>query len=889
MQKAKAQSLQRHDDSIAVAKLPLPVFSSLTMGGEIRLIPCNEAACRSVIGEPAVGDLLELGRVFESDFAAVLAQAVARCLMDGKDKQMSCGRLTPGGPAPCLVRVARAAPSSAVIVVLPASNGPDMASGRDTLAAVSHELRTPLNSIIGFAEMMSQEFMGPLGSPEYREYANLIGNAGRSILERFNQETERERLTAIQNQDDYENIIELAPDMICICIAGNITKINAAGIAMLGMWDGSTLVGRPFNNFVIDDYKEVFSGGMELLLEENAQVPVKLRRRDGTVVDAEINVLPFAPTDDADDGEHAVILAARDVTERQRTIRTILDREERLRRTMDTVNDAIVVIDEGGVIESANAAASTIFGYTARELVNRRLETIIDCSSSEQSIDELMERATLADGSAVHSNAVEVEGRRRNGNGFPVEIAINGMRFDGRRLMIGSIRDISERKAYERELKRIATRDALTGLPNRYQFEHQLDDAIAEIHSSGGAFSVMSCDLNAFKSINDALGHVFGDKVLRAAAERIKDILGGRGYLAHFGGDDFFILVTADEDRMELENIASSLCQEMAKPLHVEDKEIFTSCTIGICHYPDDAGDRIELMQHADTVTHYAKKYFAGSYAFYTQPLSEQAQRRLDIERNLRRAIERRELSILYQPKVSLTNRDVIGAEALLRWTSKELGFVPTDEFIVVAEQTGLIIDIGQWVLEEVCKQGATWIREGLPPIHLGVNLSAVQFLHGNLNEDIRRALRDTRFEPRLLDLELTESMLVENPERTIEALLELKKLGVTVSMDDFGTGYSALSLLTRFPLDTLKVDRAFVMNLPDDRDAATIARTIVSMAQQLNFAVVAEGIETESQMTFLNALGCDIGQGYLFGKPMGAAKLADMVTAQVAERAAKS
>jgi len=854
--------------------LPIPIYVTSLERSGIHLTAANVAA---TVASGVVGDSVELQDIFAEGSLEEMEYAIDRCQEKGGTLSLSCQRRLDFASECCSARLAKLDSGHVVIALISSDLDPNVAAGRDTLAAISHELRTPLNSIIGFAEMMSQEILGPLGSLQYREYTDLIGKAGRSILERFNQETERERLSAIRHQDDYEHIIELAPDMICICVGGRITKINAAGTAMLGMWDSDTLIDRPFSDFVPDDYKDIFTGDMEHLLNETSQVPVQLRRGDGATLDVEINVLRFNPRHEEEQGKRSVIIAARNVTERQRTIRTILEREERLRNTMDTVNDGIIVIDRTGAIESVNAAAVKAFGYAATELLNKSVSILLD-ESGEQNTTTTSERL-LGCSENDGNRQFEAVGRRKDGRVFPLEVAVSAMTFGGHRLTIGSFRDISQRKAYESELERLATRDTLTGLPNRYRFEQELDAAIARADGKSSSFTLMSCDLNAFKSINDALGHVFGDKVLLAAAERIEQNLAGQGYLAHFGGDDFFVLFDSEVSRDTIEEIARRICEDMAKPLQVEDKEIFTSCTIGICVYPDDAGDRIELMQHADTVTHYAKKYFAGSYAFYTQPLSEQAQRRLDIERNLRRAIEREEFSILYQPKVDLSRRHVIGAEALIRWNSRELGFVPPDEFIIIAEQTGLIIDIGQWVLNQVCHEGADWLRTGLPPIHLGVNLSAIQFLHGDLEERIRRSLSDSGFEPQLLDLELTESMLVENPERTIDTLLELKKMGVTVSMDDFGTGYSALSYLTRFPLDTLKVDRAFVNNLPDDRDAATIARTIVSMAQQLNFAVVAEGIETESQMTFLNGLGCDIGQGYLFGKPMTPMDLREMVT----------
>ncbi len=851
--------------------LPIPLYITALDREGLTLVAANRAAATTT-SEP--GARIELSDIFVEASISDIEHAIDECR--NTDISQSIDATKKNSAAPCTVRIARLTNGHVVVAVIHADFDPYASAGRDTLSAISHELRTPLNSIIGFAEMMAQEFLGPLGNPQYREYATLIGNAGRGILDRFNQETERERLTAIRQQDDYEHIIELAPDMICICVGGRITKINAAGIAMLGMWDADTLLDRPFSDFVQDDYREIFIGDMDLLVNESAQVPVQLQRGDGTILDVEINVLPFAPEEEEDPGSRSVIIAGRDVTERQRTIRTILEREERLRNTMDTVNDGIIVVDETGAIETINAAAVAVFGYTSGEIINKNIDVLLATDTDQPPGEDVRTRLISADGGT--SSRFETMGRRKNGNVFPLEVGVSSMTFAGRKLTIGSFRDISERKENENELERLATRNPLTGLPNRYLFEQEIDRAIERTYATGEPFALMSCDLNAFKSINDAMGHVFGDKVLLAAAQRIEENLDGLGYLAHFGGDDFFVLFTSEVSRDAIEKIAERICSDMAKPLQVEDKEIFTSCTIGICNYPDDADDRIELMQHADTVTHHAKKYFAGSYVFYTQPLSAQAQRRLDIERNLRRAIERDELSLLYQPKVDLSRRNVVGAEALIRWNSGELGFVSPAEFIVVAEQTGLIIDIGQWVLDRVCNQGAAWLRDGLPPIHFGVNLSAIQFLHGDLEHRIRKSLKESDFEPKLLDLELTESMLVENPERTIETLMGLKELGVTVSMDDFGTGYSALSYLTRFPLDNLKVDRAFVNNLPDDRDAATIARTIVSMAQQLNLAVVAEGIETESQMTFLNALGCDVGQGYLFGKPMPADELTKLV-----------
>jgi len=746
-------------------------------------------------------------------------------------------------------------------------------ANRELLSAISHGLRTPLNTIIGFAEMMEQELLGSIGTPQYREYASIIGRSGRGILEHFENEVSRERLKGIRSSQDYEHIIELAPDMICICENGKITRMNAAGVAMLGMWDSDTLIDRPFSDFVHDDYQTVVGENMDALVQENQLVPMKLVRGDGRTIDAEVHVLPFGNS--GGESKATVILMARDVTERQRSLAIAIDREEQLRRTMDTVADGIVTMEINGLIEKANVAAERIFAYPHGALIGRNLKDLISVIGGVRDSDDLESIFDVGDGGLLREEARELEGQRQDGSKFPVEISINDMTVGGRKQFIGSFRDISNRKQQELELRRLATRDHLTGLPNRYLFEQTLDEAIAQVDLHGGSVAALNIDLNDFKNINEALGHHFGDHVLCAIGERLNECLGGVGMIAHMGGDDFFVMLANAPDMDTVETVARHICNELAKPLHVNENEIFTSCTVGIADYPGHARNRVELIQHANTATHYAKIVDTGGFVFYSPPLSERAQRRLEIERNLRRAIERDEFQLFYQPKVNLQNGEIVGCEALLRWTNETLGSVPPDEFISIAESSGSIIEIGQWVLNTACRQGASWIEAGLPQMHIGVNVSAMQFLHGDIGQSVGLALEQSDFPPKFLDIELTESILVQNPERTIEALKLMKNLGMSTSMDDFGTGYSSLSYLTKFPLDNLKVDRSFVMNLPEDRDAAALVRTIVTMAKQLGMVVVAEGIETTSQETFLSALGCEMGQGYLFGRPLPADEFA--------------
>ncbi len=741
------------------------------------------------------------------------------------------------------------------------------------LAKISHDLRTPLNSIIGFSQMIEDEMLGPVGTAQYREYATMISKSGRGLLDQFNEQTSRERLAKLQNHDAYDNyeqIIELSPDMICICSDGIFTKINAAGVALLGMWDAQDLEGRNFNDFVHNDYKSIVTNNMTDMIDEERMIPMKLIRGDGREVAVEINVLPYQANDDG--YQNSVIMMARDMTERQRATIATIDREEQIRKTMDTVADGIVIVDSLGKIEALNLSGENIFNCSHGELIGSNFSALLDNAVTEEK--ELTFAQVLDhDGAPLAMNTLyELRGKRQGEETpFPLEITLNELNLGTRNLLIGSFRDISKRKKQEQKLLDLATRDPLSGLANRYLFEQCINKSIVNADQAGERFAIMNIDLNNFKNVNEAFGHVFGDKLLVSISKRLVAIIDNNTTLFHMGSDDFYILVEGNPDATSLETIAKHIISQVALPLSVDDKEIFTSCTIGICIYPDTAKDRIELMQHTDSAIYHAKKTDPGGHVFFAEHLSQQAQRRLDIERNLRRAVERMEFHLLYQPKVDLKTGIFTGCEALIRWECRELGSVYPDEFIPIAEHTGLIIEIGQWVMDEACKQGSFWMNNGLPNIKVAVNLSAIQFQHGDLEERILKSLSDANYPATQLDVELTESMLIENPEHTISTLNALKSHGMTTSMDDFGTGYSSLSYLTRFPLDYLKVDRSFVMNLPDDKDAAALVRAIITMAKQLGVELIAEGIETKSQETFLNALGCETGQGYLFGKPMTA------------------
>ncbi|MEQ8505047.1 MAG: EAL domain-containing protein [Rhodospirillales bacterium] len=752
------------------------------------------------------------------------------------------------------------------------------------LETLSHDLRTPLNTIIGFADMMDQEILGPLTNPHYREYVEVISTEGKRMLDFINDLLNRKRFENMKrSEQSFRHVIELAPDLIAVCRAGTIDLINPAGADMLGVWPASELKGRVFTDFVQESSRDHFQGGIENLTKERLRTPMVLLRADGSTLDVELAALPYEDTDeeqpDTDGEDSAYIIMARDVTERNRALKAQATREEHLRKIMDTVADGIITIDENGTIETLNPTAEEIFGYTPGELVGSNVKILMGDDDAANH-DHYLARYTNTGVRHIIGTAREVIGRRKNGSYIPIELAVSEMRFSGRRLFIGALRDITERKENEERLRDLATRDPLTRLPNRNLFTERLEEAIEQADSCGVGFAVLFLDLDNFKTINDALGHLIGDRIIQLAGQRVCGCVRGQDTVAHLSGDEFMVILEGMDDEARAAKVAKDVLKSLSQPFKVDGREVFTSCSIGVVVYPKNANSLVELMRNVDTAAHFAKKQGRANFQFYTERLSEDARRRIEVESGLRRALENDEFELVYQPKVDLETRRILGAEALLRWENTNLGKVSPVEFIPVAEETGLIVAIGSWVLREACKTAAAWHKEGLVNCHIAVNLSAMQFLHGDLAGEIRDTLNECGLDPYLLDVELTESMLVSNAEETIRILNVIKDMGVNVSMDDFGTGYSSLSYLTRFPLDSLKVDRSFVTGLPDDRDASAVARAIISMAQNLNLRIVAEGIETENQVGFLHALGCQVGQGYLFSPPVENEKFMELARA---------
>jgi diguanylate cyclase (GGDEF)-like protein/PAS domain S-box-containing protein len=459
----------------------------------------------------------------------------------------------------------------------------------------------------------------------------------------------------------------------------------------------------------------------------------------------------------------------------------------------------------------------------------------------------------------------------------------------------GTVQDITEREKAESQIRMLAYFDALTGLPNRERFKEQAERAMRAAQRVGTKMALIYVDLDNFKRINDTLGHTAGDTVLRGVAKELTNIVRGTDIvakvdsetsvsssLARLGGDEFTIMLTGLTRPESAARVAKRIMQALSRPMKIDDREYVVTGSMGIAVYPDDGADVDLLLRNADIAMYAAKEEGRNNYRFFSEDMNARMLERLAIESDLRKALERDELLLHYQPQVESRTGKVVAFEALVRWDHPEKGMIPPFGFINIAEETGLIIPLGEWVLLAACEQAKNWHRAGFPELRISVNIASQQLTDSDLVETVESVLKSTGLVGTHLELELTESSLMSHVETTTQMLRDLKDIGLSLAVDDFGTGYSSMNYLKRFPLDALKIDRSFVRDLTVDANDAAIAKAVIALAKALDLSTVAEGVEEEEQLTFLRTLGCDLIQGYYFGRPMPADKVLEFLEGQV-------
>ncbi len=815
-------------------------------------------------------------------------------------------------------------------------------------------------------------------------------------------------------------LIDRATDLICLCSGGRIEYINDAGVKMLGFSSTKKAVGKNFDVFIHPDYAGLVPVLSDCLAGECGPVPIKLLTQKGRSIDCEVMVLPFG-TPETD----MYIVQARDITASVRSAKTLHDREQRLRGIMNTVADAIITIDQKGIIQSFNPAAVSIFGYSSHEAIGKNVKILVPASHSKKHDGYIRNYLKTGEKKIIGVTNREELARRKDGVIFPIEIAVTEMMHGTQRLFTGIVRDITERKRAEKELQKAhdelemrveertlelteevgvrrraqsrlrlagevidnlseaviivdekfmttsvnpafseitgynsgdiigkhppfyaamkkdkslldemwreikikgrwekelwikhkngddyaehvsvsaitsetgkvtqyaavtsditkrkqdeerihyqANFDALTGLPNRAMFNDRLNHALPTMVRANRKLALMFIDLDGFKLINDTLGHDVGDLLLQEASARLLECVRKGDTVARLGGDEFTVIMPNLVDPRHAPLVGQRVLDALLRPFHVKEHEAFVSGSIGITIFPDDATEAGDLLKNADAAMYSAKDKGKSNFQFFTNDLNEEVNERAALKNGLNKALERNELQLHYQPKLDTKSGKIMGVEALMRWNSPELGSVSPARFIPVMEETGAVVEVGEWAIRTSCKQHKKWLEEGLPSIRVAVNLSARQLRDGLFVSIVKNVMEETGIKPDGLEIEITESMLMEDAAKAVVALGELHDMGIHIAMDDFGTGYSSLSYLKRFPIDTIKIDRSFVMDITSSPDDAEIIRTIIIMGKTLNRKVVAEGVETQDQLNMLKKYECDEIQGYFFSRPLPA------------------
>ncbi|HEX4910216.1 MAG TPA: EAL domain-containing protein [Permianibacter sp.] len=784
-----------------------------------------------------------------------------------------------GGFSPVLTRVDRAEDFRKALaerpwqLIISDVNVPGFGAERALAILTETGLQIPFIVVSGHLKTEDAVLMMRAGAEDFvqkDDIARLVPAVERALRDA---ELERARAAATEEAERYGRVLDEAAAEIYWVDAQSLAVVHLnQGASRNSGYDADTLCDQPFA-LLLQWPEEQLRGRLQPVYENGEQVlsfEVTLYRADGSSYPADLRVQLLSG--------YLVVLAI-DLTEKKATAEQL----RKLSQAVEQSPSGVVIVDQRGVIEYVNRSFVDMNGFESVEVLGHDLCDLITQQSPSQRTQQL--REAMLHGVSWRG---ELHTRRKDGNAIweyvslsPIqadEMAPLATQSDRPAHFLVMLEDITVRKEYEQKLMRQASFDELTKLPNRLLAFDRLSVALADARRNNSRVALFFIDLDNFKNVNDTLGHFAGDALLIETAGRLQSCLRETTTLARFGGDEFILVMPDLDNPNSARVLAQRILKVLQHPFHIHGRELFISASIGITICPDDGDTTQILLQNADAAMYRSKELGKNAFSFFTPEMNRLAAQRLTLETQLRRALPQNEFHLVYQPVISARTLRVVAVEVLLRWQNAELGLVAPDQFIPVAEETGQIVPIGEWVLRESCRMVAQWQQQLGIPLRLAVNVSARQFSGQGLVGVVRDVLVDSGLPAESLELEITERLVLHETANNSSQLHQICEMGVRLSVDDFGTGYSALSYLKRFPFDVLKIDRAFVRDVTRDRDNAALAKAIIAMAHGLDMKVIAEGVETLEQRDFLLEHGCDMMQGYFFSRPLPGEQLLAML-----------
>ncbi|MEJ2693634.1 MAG: EAL domain-containing protein [Candidatus Thiodiazotropha sp.] len=646
-----------------------------------------------------------------------------------------------------------------------------------------------------------------------------------------------------------------------------IVYLNESARQTLNINQHDSLINQPVNNLFASGSTELLYSQLSSLEKHISQsFEATFQRADKKVIQVEVLASSVEY-----EGTPATQLVFTDITRRKESEAKLQQAVQIIEHTME----GVVITDGKGMITSVNPAFCDISGYSESEIINQHPDLLKSDRHPPEFFDEIWETVRN-----TGSWRGEVWNQRKNSEVYPAWMTISCVRDEHGNILhyVSVFSDITSIKQSQSQLEHLAHHDSLTNLPNRLLFEDRLQHAISQSKRHERQLAVLFLDLDRFKNINDTLGHAMGDELLKEVAKRLQGMLRDGDTAARLGGDEFTVLVENLEDPSQAAVVASKIQESFKTPYDIGGRELHVTTSIGISIYPEDGLTVADLTKNADAAMYQAKEQGRNNYRYYTSELTRTAFERLLLETELRSALKKDQLLLYYQPQISLKNGEMTGAEAVLRWHHPRLGIIPPARFIPLAEESGLIHEIGYWVLKEACEQTRYLLKQDLFQGRMAINLSVRQIMQTDLILRFEEIIAGSGCPPDMLQLEVTEGIFMGRMQHSVPVLDVFKKLGVSIAVDDFGTGYSSLSYLKQLPIDKLKIDRSFIRDLPNDSDAIAITQAIISLGKNLGLHIIAEGVETLAQQALLQKMGCEEGQGYLYSPPVPANAFEEML-----------